>query len=157
MIKVLTLPCGFRRSYAQDRTEKTKSFFFVLCIGVPAIKVIDYIFTFCNDMLFLLSDIGNHLFYHGVLNEQRLSNSNSIPLNDRIFLHIFSWPIRSKWNELLVPGYLFVYPNLRAKPFTFMKLSSSSHKKFSVRTQASHSNWNRGPQQLENGPWTLHF
>ena len=85
----------------------------MLCHGVPGRTVIDYIFTFCNDILFY-SLICNHLFYHGVLNEQRLSHN--IPLNDQIFLPVFFWPIRSKCDVLmgaipscLLPLGLFKY------------------------------------------------
>lgn len=81
--KVFILPCGFRPGNAH-KTRKTKSLFFVLCHGVPPIAVIDYIFNFCNDMVFYCL-IYTHIFAHGVLNGQRLYNN--IPLNDLIFLH----------------------------------------------------------------------
>jgi len=128
--KVFILPCGFRPGNAH-KTRKTKSLFFVLCHGVPPIAVIDYIFNFCNDMVFYCL-IYTHIFAHGVLNGQRLYNN--IPLNDLIFLH-----------RHMCAFFFRVAFSPRAKPITLI----FTWKDFC--TPASHSIWNRGLTTTGNG------
>ena len=122
--KVFILPCGFRPGNAH-KTRKTKSLFFVLCHGVPPIAVIDYIFNFCNNMVFYCL-IYTHIFAHGVLNGQRLYNN--IPLNDLIFLH------------RPMCAFFFVLP---------LVLVRNQSRWFC--TPASQSIWNRGLTTTGNG------
>ena len=135
--KVLILPCGFRPGNAH-KTRKTKSFFFVLCHGVPV--VIDYIFNFCNDCA-IYCLIYTHLFAHAVL-------------NGRVYLTTFRWTTwfffiffseQSDLGVSICALFFRVAFSLRAKPITLLFTRTD------FCSPASHSIWNRGLTTTGNG------
>lgn len=110
------------------RQGKQNPFSFVLCHGVPV--EIDYIFNFSNDMVFYCL-IYTHLFAHGVLNGQRLSNN--IPLNDLIFLSYFSQSNRISMRFFVLP---LVFVRNQSHWFSREKIFAHQHR-IRFETEAS--------------------